>query len=316
MMVTLLWIAVLLLIISGRNISGLIVTKYPLNRRQHGCCLPSQSHHALATTFQETKPNGGRHETSTTMTTLQLSPDAILLAETLAPKMGVMTSTGLYLAPAAAVFAARKANDIGQLNPIPLAVMSIVSVAWLAYGLTAYDPYVAICNLGGSVISALYVLTILPLLQNNPKTLRRTQTVLLAGMTTSLCLWTTLAFWSHDPWSTSNKFLSRTKIKSILGSFATGLFLVFSGSPLSTINDVIKTQDSASILGSITIVQVVNTSLWSAYGFAIKDRFLWGPNIIGLGLGLVQLVLKLIFPSSKQRKKTILGNDTTATSST
>lgn len=38
-------------------------------------------------------------------------------------------------------------------------------------------------------------------------------------------------------------------------------------------------------------------ALWSLYGLAIQDKFVYGPNLTGLGLGLIQLALKLVFPS-------------------
>lgn len=39
-------------------------------------------------------------------------------------------------------------------------------------------------------------------------------------------------------------------------------------------------------------------ALWTTYGvFAAKDIFVWGPNGTGLILGLVQLALKLVYPS-------------------
>ena len=41
-----------------------------------------------------------------------------------------------------------------------------------------------------------------------------------------------------------------------------------------------------------------NTLLWTIYGvMAAKDIFVYGPNAIGLALGIAQLLLKLIFPS-------------------
>jgi hypothetical protein len=45
---------------------------------------------------------------------------------------------------------------------------------------------------------------------------------------------------------------------------------------------------------------VILTRSWTVYGvFAAKDIFVWGPNGIGLFLGLVQLALKILFPSNK-----------------
>jgi solute carrier family 50 protein (sugar transporter) len=267
----------------------------------------SQNHLASPSRKAATELRGGA---------LSLSPEALRLAETLAPKVGILTSSALYFAPAAAVLAAIRSNDIGELNPLPLAIMSIVSVAWLAYGLAANDPYVALSNIAGCVGAIGYVVGILPLLQNDKSVLRMTQGVIMAGSATMLSMWTFLGL----------SGASASKISSVLGMFASALFIILSGSPLSTIGKVIKTKNSASILGSFTAAQVVNTSLWSVYGLAVKNRFVWGPNVVvripirknlcfyylatlslfvgytlqGLGLGLVQLLLKVVFPAKSK----------------
>ena len=62
--------------------------------------------------------------------------------------------------------------------------------------------------------------------------------------------------------------------------------------------EVIATKNSASIYAPMTIAQVVNSALWTTYGFfGAKDIFVWGPNFTGVCLGLIQLLLKLVFPS-------------------
>jgi solute carrier family 50 protein (sugar transporter) len=88
------------------------------------------------------------------------------------------------------------------------------------------------------------------------------------------------------------------QISSALGLYASFLFIILSGSPLSTIRTVVSTKNAKSILTQLTMAQVINTALWSLYGFAIGDRFVWGPNTVGLGFGLVQLLLKILFPAS------------------
>lgn len=224
---------------------------------------------------------------------LHLSPAAAALAETLAPKVGILTSTALYFAPALAVLRAIDKDDMGDLNPLPLAVMSIVSVSWLAYGIAARDNYVALSNIGGCIASIGYVLGVLPLLakeKRQQRQLRITQGVSLVGASSVLCLWTYLGM-TRAP---------TDHISSVLGLFASALFIVLSASPLSTIRSVLSTRDASSILGSFTAAQVANTSLWSAYGLAIRDRFVWGPNVVGLGLGIIQLILKLCFPNKQE----------------
>ena len=56
-----------------------------------------------------------------------------------------------------------------------------------------------------------------------------------------------------------------------------------------------------SPLAPVTLPQVSNCALWTTYGvFAARDIFVWGPNGIGLLLGLAQLSLKLCFPSKDE----------------
>jgi len=48
------------------------------------------------------------------------------------------------------------------------------------------------------------------------------------------------------------------------------------------------------------LLQVANCALWTTYGwFAVRDVFVWGPNLTGLLLGLAQLALKIAFPDKK-----------------
>ena len=68
----------------------------------------------------------------------------------------------------------------------------------------------------------------------------------------------------------------------------------------ATIKSVLKRKDASSIYAPMTLAQCANCGLWTAYGYlAIGDIFVWGPNLTGLLLGLVQLTLKLVFPAKK-----------------
>jgi len=128
-------------------------------------------------------------------------------------------------------------------------------------------------------------MTVLPLLKGAQ--LQTTQNIVVGLSAVTINLWTWLAL--------TNKSLEQ--VSSALGLFASGLFIVLSGSPLSTIKTVFSTKNSKSILTQLTFAQIINTALWSAYGLAIKDKFVYGPNMTGLGFGLIQLALKLVFPS-------------------
>ena len=209
------------------------------------------------------------------------------LITSLIPRIGIITSTLLYFSPMSAVRAAKKTEFLGDLNPTPLAIMAVRSLCWLVYGLSIRDPYVTLSNVPGAIASIWYITAVLPLIKGDQ--LQPTQTTVVALSAITINLWTYL--------SLTNKSIAQ--VRSMLGMFASALFIVLSMSPLSTIKTVLSTKNSSTILTPLTLAQVTNTALWSVYGLAIKDKFVYGPNLTGLGFGLVQLLLKLAFPSPK-----------------
>jgi len=72
--------------------------------------------------------------------------------------------------------------------------------------------------------------------------------------------------------------------------------LVFYAAPLSTIWTVLSTQNSSSIHVPTMLTNTLNGGFWGAYGVAIFDWFIAVPNVIGAGLGVVQIVLCVLFP--------------------
>jgi len=229
-------------------------------------------------------------------TTLGLSTTILSAMKTVAPRLGTFTSIAVVLSPAAAVLKAVRLSSLGDLNPLPLAFMAVSATSWLAYGLAVRDPFLVLANLAGCITSIGYVAGVLPLLggggEGGAAKLRVMQAVVVGGTATCLCLWTFLIL--------SNS--SADKANAALGFFASGLFVVLAVSPLSTIGEVVRNKDSSSILAPLMVAQVTNSALWSAYGIIIKDQFLSGSSILGLFLGLLQLVLKLMFPSKKLHK--------------
>lgn len=222
------------------------------------------------------------------------------LAETVAPKLGVLTALLLFLSPAAAVNETFHSNMLCDLNPLPITLMAITTTAWLAYGLYLKDFYVSVANLPGVLLSIAYMVAMLPVMQINRSgavsadhksdrhELRVVQTILLTGTVSSVLLWTGLRFVP----------VAQATAKNILGLFASAFTIAMNGSPLSTMKTVISERNSASILGRLTVAQIINATLWTAYGTIVRQVFVWGPNSIGLVLGLVQLALKAVYPSN------------------
>ena len=126
----------------GRPLADLI----PMNRSTyHKDTLPINNRDPLITIMR--KPlyiRGGGSSTS-----LEMGSNPLLTS--LAPKVGIITSTLLYFSPMAAVRTASNDGAIGNLNPIPLAIMAVSSICWLVYGLSIRDPYVTLCKSSHSI---------------------------------------------------------------------------------------------------------------------------------------------------------------------
>ncbi|EJK71989.1 hypothetical protein THAOC_06521 [Thalassiosira oceanica] len=209
------------------------------------------------------------------------------IVKSLIPKLGVVTSTALYFSPLMAVLNAKMSGDIGDLNPIPLTIMAISSVCWLAYGLSIQDPYVTISNVPGAVATIWYIVGVLSPWSCRLWTLLIRASLVITGFDTASageqstgdCAEDTCDIVSGDDQPLDISLVDQK---------------TFGRDPTLK---VFSTRSSKSILAPLTAAQVGNTALWSAYGLAIKDRFVYGPNLAGLCFGLIQLFLKVLFPS-------------------
>ncbi|KAJ2777061.1 sugar transmembrane transporter activity protein [Coemansia javaensis] len=67
--------------------------------------------------------------------------------------------------------------------------------------------------------------------------------------------------------------------------------LVFLGSPLSRIGDVVRARDASVLLPSLALLALVNNLLWAAYGARHHDPYMVVPNIVGAVFCSVQLAL-------------------------
>ena len=203
------------------------------------------------------------------------------------PSLGVVLSNALYFAPLPATLAAAKAGSLGDLNPLPSSLMVLATISWVCYGLSVSNPYIVASNVPGAIVALLSFVSFMPLMKGNSQ-LKAVQYTLVGGASAALLLWTKLILGGATSAARS----------SAVGMFATVICIILFASPLSTMKTVIAEKNAASILAPLTLCQVTNCLMWTVYGFiAAKDVFVWGPNGTGLILGLVQLALKLLYPT-------------------
>ncbi|KAL3905210.1 MAG: hypothetical protein SGILL_009767 [Bacillariaceae sp.] len=82
----------------------------------------------------------------------------------------------------------------------------------------------------------------------------------------------------------------------LIGNAAVAFCLLMFASPLSALKTVMKTKSARSIPLPFTLATVLNCFLWGVAGLLdFGDFNVYFPNLVGLGLGLTQVALKLVY---------------------
>ncbi|KAL2918682.1 hypothetical protein HK105_201516 [Polyrhizophydium stewartii] len=207
-----------------------------------------------------------------------------LLLHHVVPGIGVLTALWIFVAPLASVRGIQDSQSIGAVNPLPFPMIVANCLCWLVYGLLVQDPYVFGPNIAGYQLGLYYTLTA----YNHADAAFRSR-VLTILVASSLLVF-------------SGGFISfivlhgQGDARTIMGSICVVILAVFYSAPLSTVRQVIKRRDSSPIDLTLAIASIANSSLWTVYGFAVSDGFIWGPNLLGVVFGAVQFGLMAIFP--------------------
>mmetsp|Transcript_12207 Transcript_12207/g.30639 ORF Transcript_12207/g.30639 Transcript_12207/m.30639 type:complete len:251 (+) Transcript_12207:200-952(+) len=202
-----------------------------------------------------------------------------------APTAGAMFSASLALGPMGAVLEARGKSDLGEVNPDVFPVLMVNCMAWVVYSAVISNSFIFAGNIPGVVLGLFYTLSTYGL-SAGPGRLKIEKVAL--GLSTLLIL---TCFATTTVW--------KARQASVLGLFANVVVFVVFSSPLTTLAEVLRTRNSASINRPFGIIQVLNCVTWVAYSLYISDTYLLVPNLFGLVLGLVQCALMVWFPARK-----------------
>jgi solute carrier family 50 (sugar transporter) len=210
-----------------------------------------------------------------------------LLVTKIAPILGVFTSEFLALGPLSAVLACRKSKSLGELNPLIFPLLFGNSIGWVIYSAATRNPYIFAANAGAVVLSLFYLLSAYSL-STCPATKSRLEVISLFLLT----VWCSMGFSAA---MMQDKQLGISML-GVMGNIV--VFLLFA-SPLATFSKVISTKDSSSINRPFAFCQVLNCLIWLLYGTAISDIYVALPNLVGLSLGVVQVLLIFIYRAGR-----------------
>ena len=88
---------------------------------------------------------------------------------------------------------------------------------------------------------------------------------------------------------------SSSTLETVMGYCCNTFAIGFFAAPLSTMVDVVKTRNAASLTAPLSIMITLNGSFWTAYGIAVSNLFIVVPNAIGAVCGIVQCLLLLLY---------------------
>lgn len=161
--------------------------------------------------------------------------------------------------------------------------MALNCISWCTYGFIISDFAMIVPNGIGFILSLYYIWLCSFILDKDVVLKKATITLLVyIGSISAIYLASS----------------SQKDLKFNLGILCASLSVVMFGSPLIQIQNVIKENNSESIILSLSVASALCAFFWSSYGFLISNNFVFIPNTIGLVLSIIQLALKFTYPSN------------------
>jgi len=85
----------------------------------------------------------------------------------------------------------------------------------------------------------------------------------------------------------------------IVGNACIAQTVIYFGAPLSQALEVIRRKDSSSIYPPMVITNTAACLMWTIYGFsAVDDIAIWGPNVAGIVLQILNMILCLVYKNT------------------
>jgi len=226
--------------------------------------------------------------------------------EYVCPSIGIFVSTALYSAPVKSLILALERKSLGALNPTPWGIMTGNCFGWLAYAYYARDPFVLASNIPGFILSfwlntgaskLQYYMEVQSSHEPSDSGENSTKRAIVFTSQDKLMLGI-LSLWIAILICVGWLEIADGHEKEIIGIFVNINLLFFYGAPLQTIKIVFEDKLSDCIHAPTMILNCTNAGFWGAYGIAINNPVIYGPNCVGFFLGLCQATLCCMYPKT------------------
>lgn len=191
---------------------------------------------------------------------------------------------------------------LGDLNPLPFPAIAANCAGWIAYSYVTSDVLVLWPNAAGFLLGMFYTMSAYGLADTKT---RDRQIAIMLLFSAVIIVVGSVGTLGH---------MSQHGLKTLWGFTSNAILLIFYASPLSTVLEVVRSRSSATLNLPLSVMNVINGTLWLVYGLAISDLFIAVPNGVGAALGIVYCALLCVFPH-KAAKRSPPNSDSNTTSS-
>ncbi|KAF6244012.1 hypothetical protein COO60DRAFT_1631461 [Scenedesmus sp. NREL 46B-D3] len=180
---------------------------------------------------------------------------------------------------------AGRLNQQVELNVLPFIAMAANCFAWIIYAYVGLDWYIYFGNIPGLMFGMFYVLTCYKYSKEQAQDALR-----------NIFLAACLLFFVIGLVSLAAK-LDTPGVKTLWGSTCVAILAVYYAAPLTSLARVVAQRDSSSLHWPLCCMNVINGTLWFAYGMALRDWFVGAPNGVGAAFNIVCVVFCFAFPA-------------------
>ncbi|WJX80513.1 hypothetical protein P8452_63501 [Trifolium repens] len=199
--------------------------------------------------------------------------------------MGNVISFLVFLAPISTFYRVYKKKSTEGFQSLPYLVALFSSMLWLYYAYLKKDAFLLITiNSFGCVVETIYIILYIIYA---PRDARNLTLKLLSAMNVGsfalILLVTNYAV--HGP-------LLRVQV---LGWICVSLSVSVFAAPLSIVAQVVRTKSVEFMPFNLSFTLTLSATMWFGYGLFLKDICIALPNVLGFGLGLLQMVVYAIY---------------------
>ena len=214
-----------------------------------------------------------------------------------APVIGLTLANVMFFSGVPAMLRCKREGSLGDMNPAPFPVVLANCVGWMGYAILAQDFFVFFGAAPGSIIGLFFTIVGYGLTPHGSDMRVYLENVvsLLAVALVAVTFYVGFVarlFFTIDPEGTHER--------SVMGLFCNAVLVLYYSSPLSTIKTVLVEKNAKTLYAPTCAANAVNGAAWATYGLALGDFYLVAPNAVGAALGVAQLMLIRIFPTSAE----------------